>query len=306
MIIEKTAVNEKQSLKSIYFFENARTAFKRTLRFLSEGGEYELLLPGYIGHSSREGSGIFDPVIEEKISFSFYKLDKNLNIVMEDLEKHLMMKKRKIVVLLVHYFGIPDSNINGIIKLCRQYDAVIIEDSAHALYSDFVDHQCGGLGDFTLYSLHKMLPFNGKGGAVKVNCTLNSDLSRNNEIYPFWNYDFYEIAEIRKQNAKYWKELLSCCSVGIKVLRPFRNDITYQTFPVLVNEEKRDRLYFELNDAGFGAVSLYHEMISPIREEGFNDALWVANHILNLPVHQDINKSDIDIMYQKMVSIIKE
>lgn len=305
MIIDKTAKQEKNNFKPLYAFDSAREAFKQILRQYGGKETFTLLLPGYIGFSSNEGSGIYDPVIETGVIHKFYLLDRNLQIIYEDLEKNLKETAGIKLVLLVHYFGYPDLDINRIVALCRKYFAIIIEDAAHALYTDFVDHLCGNYGDYVFYSIHKMLPFT-EGGLLRINynkCELH--LADQNHIKrDFFNYDFYLIAKQRKNNAKLWNSLLENFKDELFVIHPKVNAVTPQTFPIIIKKYNRNELYFRLNELGFGAVSLYHTMIEPILQAKMQDAIWVSEHIINLPVHQDIEEEQIVLMSKKLLEII--
>lgn len=168
MKIEKTALNAEANRKRLLFYDSAREAFKEILKEHKKKENITLLLPGYIGYSPREGSGIYDPVIETGISHAFYKVDADLKINLKSLEDSFKRISGKKMVLLVHYFGYPDLHIDEVVKVCRKYSVGIIEDAAHALYTDFVDHACGVYGDYVIYSLHKMLPLE-KGGMLKIN-----------------------------------------------------------------------------------------------------------------------------------------
>ena len=221
------------------------------------------------------------------------------------LKDELNNTKGKKLVLLVHYFGYPDANIDSIVKICRANSAIIIEDAAHALYTDYVDHKCGNYGDYIFYSLHKMLPFE-NGGALKIN---NSDLLdgfklESEKSYPMFNYDLYEISKIRKHNAKIWYDLLKNHTKYLHILRPYSNDVTPQTFPIIIKRYDRNKLYFKLNEAGFGAVSLYHTMIEPIQKEEYANSIWISQHIINLPVHQDVKENQIFKMAKILLEIL--
>lgn len=312
MFIEKTAKETANNLKQIFYYDSARTALKKVLSYRMNRDHYTLLLPGYIGFSPKEGSGIYDPVTELGMKHIFYKIDRNLSINTYDLEKKLNENSRA-VVLLVHYFGYPDVNVEKIVELCRVKNALIIEDCAHALYTDYIDHCCGSYGDYSVYSIHKMLPYK-RGGFLKVNRKPDMEevrFYRRNECSEYasvFNYDFYDIAQKRKNNARYWRELLVRCK-AIDILHTFdsckRLSITPQTFPVIIKNYDRNKLYFELNSAGYGAVSLYHTMIAPIKEKGYEDAVWLSEHIMNLPVHQDIEEGKIEEMYSKLMDIMR-
>lgn len=306
MIIQKTATDKSQNKHCLLYYKSARNAFKNILLRLKERETFTLLLPAYIGYSKKEGSGIYDPVIETEVQHQFYKLDRYLNIDINFLEEKLSAIPGRAVVLLVHYFGYPDDNIQEIVKLCKKYNAFIIEDAAHALYTDFIDHICGSYGSYTLYSIHKMLPYE-YGGMLKVNIDEGLDLHPDFETDPFniFDYDFVTISQQRKNNAKEWKALLTGNS-EIEMLRENTQIATPQTFPVIVKKYDRNNLYFKLNEAGFGDVSLYHTMIRPVAEGDYKDANWVSQHITNLPVHQDIKNGQIHQMYKKIISIINE
>lgn len=305
MIIEKTAKKERNAFKKLYYFNSAREAFREILKYYKKQDDYMLLLPGYIGISPNEGSGIYDPVVETNFKHCFYQMDKNLRVSVEDFETKLNADKSPKIVLLVHYFGYPDVEIDRIVELCRKYNAVIIEDAAHALYTDFIDHTCGNYGDYVLYSLHKMLPLE-QGGLLKVNKESEfiwDDSSINK--YPVFDYDLYQIALKRKGNAKLWTECLKEKD-GIEVLRPYTDDVTPQTFPIVIESYDRNQLYFKLNELGFGAVSLYHTMIEPVQKEGLEDAIWLSKHIINMPVHQDVEAEHIIKMCECLLEIIGE
>ena len=51
---------------------------------------YTLLVPAYIGYSPNEGSGIYDPIIENDISHYFYLIDENINIDVNDYKNKLL------------------------------------------------------------------------------------------------------------------------------------------------------------------------------------------------------------------------
>lgn len=304
MIIEKTAKEINSYLTPLYFFDCARDALKQVLTQYKQKEEYTLFIPGYIGISPNEGSGIFDPICEVNVPYIFYPVDTKLQVDYIKLEKQLKGTQNKKIVLIVHYFGYTDSNYEKIIKICRDNSAIIIEDAAHALYSDFIDHACGSCGDYVIYSLHKMLPFS-KGGMLKVN-NVDENLyfkTCSYDKYPIFDYDLKGIAFRRKNNGRIWNMLLQNHE-GIEILKPFQENITPQTFPIVIKQYDRNKLYFELNKAGYGAVSLYHTMIEPIKTENLKDAIWLSEHIINMPVHQDVGEEEIKQMSEKLLEII--
>lgn len=301
-MIEKTAVNKQNLYKPLYFYESARAAFED---ILNKYPQSTLMLPGYIGFSPKEGSGIYDPVVNSGINHVFYPIDKNLNINIEQFGKVFSSIGGQKIVLLVHYFGYTDPHIADLVEICKTGNSVVIEDAAHGLYTDFIDHRCGQYGDFVLYSLHKMLPFEG-GGMLKINnveCEFEPKKKLTVYESPFM-YDLKTIADKRKRNARLWNELLGKSSEVLSIMRPYSDSVTPQTFPIIIKEYDRNDLYFKLNESGFGAVSLYHTMIEPIQNGDHDNAMWLSKHIINLPVHQDVNEDDIHEMAKQLLSIL--
>jgi len=77
-----------------------------------------------------------------------------------------------------------------------------------------------------------------------------------------------------------------------------------QTLPVLILNRPRDTLYFELNNLGYGVVSLYHTLIEPIREADFPESHWLSKRILNLPVHQDASVEMLEAMVVQIAGLV--
>jgi dTDP-4-amino-4,6-dideoxygalactose transaminase len=298
MIITKTALNFNKNRRELLWYESARSALISVLKQFSK--DTVVLLPAYIGYSKNEGSGIFDPILESRLNYVFYRMDKNLHIDANDYEKKLLsIKKGKSISLFVHYFGYKDPNIEKLCSIANDNGSYIIEDCAHALYTDYEDHACGHLGDASIYSLHKMLPYS-MGGMLKLNSPLSKHLSSQTDPIDIWGFDFHIIAKKRKENARFIEQTLNRTK-GIRILRPtdIYSNQTPQTFPILFESINRDDFYFTMNEMGFGIVSLYHTMITP--PQAYEQTDWekskaLSKTIVNLPVHQDADTQSLNLM----------
>lgn len=295
--IDKIA-KDSSYIRMPYYFDSARDAWGEVIKyFLEKNPNTKVLLPAYIGFSSNEGSGIFDPVKNHKCTYNFYNFKSDLSIDFESL-KEKVLDDTNCIVLLVHYFGFPDIRYNEICTWLEQNNIPFIEDCAHALFSDYIGGVCGGRGLFSFYSLHKMLPLN-TGGMLISNYGINID-NDNNKIYPIFNFDFKSIFDKRRENYNTLLELLKDVD-SIEILHANLFDgICPQTLPILV-KRNRDIIYSKMNENGFGFVSLYHTMIKDISEQEHPEAYYLAKHITNLPVHQDVDKS----YYYEMVELLK-
>lgn len=301
--VAKRASDPKRFARPIIPFRNARTAFRAFLLAANLEADEEVLLPAYIGWSSNEGSGVFDPVLEIGVRYRFYRVARNLAIDLADLREKVVTGRPK-VLLLIHYFGYPDRALCEIAEYARQNGILVVEDEAHALYSDWVGGVCGRFGDVAVMSLHKMLPFE-SGGMLVLNNAAGSELCE--RLYASslqeptahlpLDYDLAGIAEARRSNAATLSALLQSLHGKVDLLHPVLPDgVVPQSLPVIINTASRDKVYFDMNNSGFGVVSLYHTLITAIDRSEFPDSYWLAQRILNLPVHQDIMPGQLEAL----------
>jgi dTDP-4-amino-4,6-dideoxygalactose transaminase len=297
MIVDKLARTPDLHRRAMLSFPNARSALGEFLGAAASRPGDLVLLPAYIGWSEREGSGVFDPVQNRGLDFGFYRVDSRLRIDLDDLERALRTRRVK-VVLLIHYFGYIDPGYEHVVALARRFGAMIVEDEAHAMLTDLIGGQCGRLCDACVFSFHKLLPVS-RGGALVLNHSAAqlpiSTGDRETEANPILSYDLPAIARIRRENAFRLHQLLEPLAEHVEPLwgPPGPGEVP-QTCPVLIRNVSRDRLYFEMNEAGLGVVSLYHTMIAPIAAAGYAESIKLARTILNLPLHQDLTFEDLE------------
>lgn len=300
-MIAKTATDAERFRRPMVMFESARAAFGAWLRALNLRDGEDVLLPSYIGWSAREGSGVFDPVREARVGYRFYKMTRDLIIDVDDVARKLREGKPRLLVL-IHYFGYPDPRLAEIVALAREAGVAVLEDEAHALYSDFVGGVCGRFGDACIFSLHKMLPFT-SGGMIAFNSeavALTGDRATG-----WFEYDLREIARVRREHASQLLRLLQPLAGKVDPLWPnLPEGVVPQTLPVVVREANRDKLYDFMNAAGFGVVSLYHTMVDVIRADEFPESHWLSRHITNLPVHQDIDAAQLGPMIDQLAAYV--
>jgi dTDP-4-amino-4,6-dideoxygalactose transaminase len=298
---------ESDNLRRRYHrYGNARTALGALLRSAGCTREDRILLPSYIGWSPREGSGVYDPIRKLGCGTLFYRLDRNLHIDLDHLGNVLAHSRIK-VLLIIHYFGYVDPGYGEAVRMARRHGALVVEDEAHAMLTDLVGGACGRLGDASVFSLHKMLPVD-SGGLAVINGGGFDGFSGGGEcsrgcVLP-WDYDLFAISKRRRENTAILTEMLQRLD-GMVV--PLRGIIgpgeVPQTYPILV-KANRDQLYFSLNAAGYGAVSLYHTLISDISREDYPQSHYVSQHILNLPVHQDVDASLLEGMVRELERLL--
>ena len=279
-----------------YYFKRARDAFAFILNLHFKNRK--ILIPAYIGYSEKEGSGVFDPIKQVGIDYKFYRLKKNLEINKEFLIE-LMGKNPESVLLLIHYFGFKDKNINEIKKYALANKIMIIEDFAHAFFTFYLNPIIDF--DYAFFSLHKMFPFNSGGLLISKNI-LNY---KKNYYYNPFDYNIHEIIQKRISNYDFlYKQIIEISN--IQILRKSIFNQIPQTFPILLpSKDIRNYSYFHLNECGFGVVSLYHTLIKEIPKNYITER-YISDRILNLPIHQDARSKNLKKLANEIKSILEK
>lgn len=306
-------ISKIQNDKNNYFFkelfyERARDAMQDIVKELVFKGYKKIYIPGYIGWSPKEGSGIFDPLNSiDNLSREYYVLDRELNINDDYLENTLCSNS---ILLIVNYFGFRDKNINKIINFAHKKSCVVIEDNAHGFFTYHLNEKVNS--DFSFFSLHKMFPFPTGGSLIINNKKKFDDLTLSGKkicIHNPYSYDIKAIGNARIKNYYILNNILKRYEEFIKPLKNI-DDLKInipQTFPVVLLKGNRDDVYEILNCKGFGVVSLYHTMINELQHSNlYNDSLWLSKHILNLPVHQDVDSEKYEGLVENLILAIKE
>ena len=297
-MITKEPLSFNNCFQNRIYFESAREGFASILESLSNEKEIKILLPAYIGITDTEGSGVFDPVISTNTKYTFYKLNRDLSIEKESFLEILENDSDINVILVVHYFGFIQNDMEWLSNVVRRFNLLLIEDCAHALHgSTFNGIELGSFGDYSLFSIHKILPTN-DGGFIKISpankLTHKEHTISLSTLVNYSNADFLCINQKRRDNYNlYIKNGLSSIR-NIELLYPILPDsVVPLNFPILVKEGLREKLYFILIDKNVITISLYYRLIEQIKESIYPISHYISNSILNLPVHQDTTENDI-------------
>lgn len=292
MTISKGA-REARFVRPAFHFDSARLAFRAFLEAADIPDGAVVLLPAFIGWSANEGSGVFDPVRELGLMYRFYPMTDDLRIDPNALRAELDHGDVAVLVL-IHYFGFPDPLAANLAALAQSRGVLVLEDEAHAMLTDVVGGASGRDGDAAIFSLHKMLPVPAGGTLLLRGDALAASITGGPAGVDPWAYDLHRIAARRVANAAAAAEAVEALRGDVTPLwDEIPAGVVPQTFPVVIETVSRDTLYFGMNAAGFGVVSLYHTMITEIGDGAFPAARRLARRILNLPVHQDARPDEV-------------
>ncbi len=284
----------------LVFTDSARTAWGHILAGVAATKPPVVLMPAYIGFTEREGSGVFDPVKENSAAYQFYKVDDTLKIEIKDFSNAIETGSVN-VALVIHYFGFCRNDMTAIKNLCQKHNVLLVEDCAHAFQLDVNDQRIGNYGDFSFYSLHKYLASNA-GGALKINTNKiqlpklpdNKNIATA-DLEQYAKTQFSQVAEARRNNYLSYAKFLPL-SDKIEVMFDLTEVDIPQSFPIRVKNSLREKLYFYLIENNIPVTALYYRMIDQLKADKFPTSFLIAHEIMNLPVHQDIDEQDIQII----------
>jgi hypothetical protein len=107
---------------------------------------------------------MIDPALHAGLEVSYYRVDRNLGIDVEDALAHA--GEDVCAFVFVNFFGFP-ADIDKIAPELRRRGIAIIEDSSHSFLAWQPYGLAGGRGDYTVYSFAKLVPC-GVGGGLRA------------------------------------------------------------------------------------------------------------------------------------------
>jgi dTDP-4-amino-4,6-dideoxygalactose transaminase len=310
-VIEKESKNLERYMGKRTFTASARAAMSFILRNSKGCDKRGILLPSYIGISRVEGSGVFDPVRFNEIDYAFYAVDDRLRPDLGALEKQLSSGAFQLV-FLIHYFGLPQVDVDEFVAMCWRFGARVIEDCAHTLLGGLEGRRLGSYGDYAIFSIHKSISTNDGGFLIdntrKLDCaSLPGELAiSKSTLTKFADTDLLTSSSRRLQNYRAVAEWVSSIPQLELMYNHIPDGAVPLNCPVIVNEARREDLYFNLIKHGVFTTALYHTLIPEITKEQFPQAHFISSNILNLPTHPDISEEDLFRYEKTLREAVKE
>lgn len=312
-MITKEAENKKSHLQPFWIANSARSGFSHILSSLfDDKGNKKILMPSYIGETNKEGSGVFDPVRKNEVPFGFYKIKEDLSGDYSDIETKLKSGEFK-AILIIHYFGFIQNDLEKIKSLCKYLGVIFIEDCAHAFHSKYKGTIIGDWGDFAFFSIHKTIASSDGGFFKQNNHSIKLKefdvLSQNIDpitLDMFIRSDYESINQIRINNYNRYLSQFEGI-IGVRMMYPtLPEGVIPLNFPVLVDNGLREKLYFKLIEKGVITCALYYRMIEEIDKETFPLSYQIADSIINLPTHQDTTLEEVDYIVKMLKEALAE
>lgn len=309
-MIQRTATDISRCSHRLAFIRSARSAFRLLLERMRFPPGTSMLLPAYVGISDREGSGIGDPIEQTGTPFTLYALDERLRPDHDALEA-LLATGRHPLLLVVHYFGMVQVDLLRLQTACLRYGTLMVEDCAHVPGPLCHSGGPGSVGDAAFYSLHKYIAVP-SGGMLRVNKPdlalpdpLPADRCDPACLEQLLRTDLDAVAAKRRENYRWLSNRLAGAD-GLTVIYPALGELVPHDFPVLIHDGWREKLYFALMAEDLPTVALYYRLIDAITPQSFPRSHVLSRSILNLPVHQDTEISDLEHLTQRLLALLAD
>ncbi|RCK40976.1 DegT/DnrJ/EryC1/StrS aminotransferase family protein [Thalassospira profundimaris] len=246
-----------------------------------------------------------------------------------------LITPRTSAILGVHVFGFP-CDVEAIENIAERHGVKVVYDGAHSLLTQFKGRSLSHYGDITMHSFHATKLLNSlEGGALifksaemkEKSFLLNNFGIRGEEniFLPGLNAKMNEVqalvgienlkqlhSEIEKRDIVYRKysELLGNVD-GIRIpQQPACSSHSYQYFPIIVADGRRDVIHSALKEAGIHARKYFYPLLSNIetysnlpsaRRELLKVANDISDSVLCLPYFGELDEETV----VKICNVIK-
>lgn len=170
-------------------------AVYRTIQALSVTVGELVLMPDY-------NCGVeVDAVLHAGAQVEYYRTLTGPAIDMDDLAMKVRNPAVK-AIYVIHYFGFAQP-INEVLALAKERQKVVIEDCAHALYSESMHVPLGSSGDYAIFSPRKFLPLS-DGGVLTYSASARqcrSELCDSDRFHTLREAIWLAGGHLRRQNS---------------------------------------------------------------------------------------------------------
>lgn len=205
---------------------------------------------------------------EDWMDIFFYPIVQDMNPDWDYLKS--WTKENKFDSLLfTHYFGKFYRNISRAKEICKNYNAILIEDCAHVLYPT---GKMGTSGDFVIYSPHKQLPI--MDGAVLV-CNESEQKPVVSELKQWIQNKYDELPEVVGSAGWFVKKVL-------QKLLPVHRGLTYYPGVHFGNEIGEKHLPVRISRVSYNTLCDFEYI--DLKKAAYirRDNLEMMNYILSI------------------------
>lgn len=265
------------------------------------------------------------------------------NIDPNKIEEKITKKTK--AILVVHIFG-QAADMSPILRLAKKYKLKIIEDACESLMAKYKGRQVGTFGESAVFAFYPNKQMTtGEGGMVVTNnkriykiCKSLSNQGRSDNMqwldhqYLGYNYRMDEMSaalgltqlkklnfliHARQQAANWYTEELSRCNQLVETPKTVSgNTHTWFVYVIRIRNKSinRNRIIFELAKDGIASkpylpsihlLKFYKKQFG-YKKGNFPISEDVSKTSLALPIYVGLKKTDVKIICNRLIKILKK
>ncbi|MBX2838595.1 MAG: DegT/DnrJ/EryC1/StrS family aminotransferase [Gammaproteobacteria bacterium] len=160
--------------KTVATFNGSAALHQATVELDLQAGD-TVLLPAYCCGAE------IGPFIYTGCHLQFYDADEQLNAQWNQIYQQLTNDPTIKVLLVTHYFGFPQVQIEELQQLCITTNTALLEDCAHALFGQHAHKPLGSFGSCSIFSPRKTVALT-EGGLCVSNHSIGHADPTGNEV----------------------------------------------------------------------------------------------------------------------------
>ena len=251
-----------------------------------------------------------------------------------------LITDKTVAILPVHVYGFP-CNVEEIDRIAKKHGLKVVYDAAHAFGEKLGDNSIATYGDASMFSFHATKVFN----TIEGGCVALRDKVVATRVYQLSNFGIMSEEEVAYTgaNAKMneFEAAMGLCNLehleeniesrrrayeiyekrlgdipGIKMLKPYRDDITrnYSYCPVFFDKEvfgkSRDEVYDFLATKNVYSRKYFYPLTSDF--DCYKDMKFIgetpvahkmSEQVLTLPMYAELSSEDVNYICDNVESL---
>lgn len=194
-------------------------------------------------------------------------------------------------IFVIHEFGVPHKDIIKLRKIADEKEIPLIEDCAHSFNSLYENgKKIGSYGDYSIFSVRKIFPppfggiLLGKKIDYRPSAFNRKKIDKTNKLLPHFLTSLENYSIKKRANFQLFTDLFK--TINLKPLFNINRNISPYLFPLMIENAEEIAEYLIKNE--------------------IEAAFWRGKNIVVLPVHQFLEKKDIELMFNLVKDYVKK
>jgi len=191
-------------------------------------------------------------------------------------------------IFIIHEFGVPHPRTESLAALTKERGIPLIEDCAHTIDSRHSGKTVGQTGDYTICSFAKIFPLRHGGLLIGENITYTPTaiqartIDEVRRLLPRYMHSIGEYSDRKRANFRSLKEKFK--KISLEPIHEVSADISPSLFFPLITDR-------------------FEGVLKKMSESRIECGLWHGTNIVVLPVHQFLEKEDLERIFETVKTV---